>query len=141
MSTTPLRHLAGAAPAERLDDRLCGAIARPALRFTPYAWARLLFLRDAGPTEVGGFGISSPGDHLLIEDVRLVRQRCTRVPLSSLTRPWPTSSMSRWTWAVARRVRESLGAYPSGRLRNAVRRSGSSMKGACRARTTRSSSV
>ena len=81
MSTKPLRHLAGAAQAEILDGRPQPRrpVDRPALRFTPYAWARLLFLRDAGPTEVGGFGISSPGDHLLIEDVRLVRQRCTRV--------------------------------------------------------------
>ena len=51
---------------------------RPRLRFTPYAWAKLLFLRDAGPTEVGGFGISSADDLLLVEDVRLVRQSCTR---------------------------------------------------------------
>ena len=77
MSTKPLRHLAGAAQAEILDGRPQSRrlVARPALRFTPYAWARLLFLRDAGPTEVGGFGISSPRDHLLIEDIRLVRQR------------------------------------------------------------------
>jgi len=26
------------------------------LRFTPYTWAKLLFLRDLGRTEVGGFG-------------------------------------------------------------------------------------
>lgn len=51
---------------------------RPSLRFTPYAWAKLLFLRDAGPTEVGGFGISTAEDLLLIEDVRLVKQSCTR---------------------------------------------------------------
>ena len=81
MSTKPLRHLAGAAQAEILagPPRPRRLVARPALRFTPYAWARLLFLRDAGPTEVGGFGISSHQDCFLIEDVRLVRQRCTRV--------------------------------------------------------------
>jgi hypothetical protein len=44
------------------------------LRITPYAWAKLLYLRDAGPTEIGGFGISAPGDLLLIEDVQLIRQ-------------------------------------------------------------------
>lgn len=49
---------------------------RPALRFTPLAWAKLLFLRDQGPTEVGGFGLSAADDLLLIEDVRMVRQRC-----------------------------------------------------------------
>ncbi len=52
---------------------------RSMLRFTPWAWAKLVFLRDLGPTEVGGFGISSADDLLLIEDIRLVRQRCTSV--------------------------------------------------------------
>ena len=28
----------------------------PVLRFSPTAWAKLLFLRDAGDTEIGGFG-------------------------------------------------------------------------------------
>ena len=49
------------------------------LRFTPWAWAKLVFLRDLGPTEVGGFGISPADDLLLIEDIRLVRQRCSSV--------------------------------------------------------------
>ena len=44
------------------------------LRITPYAWAKLIYLRDAGPTEIGGFGISARGDLLLIEDVELVSQ-------------------------------------------------------------------
>jgi proteasome lid subunit RPN8/RPN11 len=48
----------------------------PTLRLTPTAWAKLLYLRDAGPTEIGGFGISATGEPLLLEDVRLVRQRC-----------------------------------------------------------------
>jgi proteasome lid subunit RPN8/RPN11 len=47
------------------------------LRFTPTAWAKLLFLRDAGPTEIGGFGLAASGDLLLVEDVALVRQTCT----------------------------------------------------------------
>ena len=51
----------------------------PALRFTPTAWAKLLHVRDAGDTEVGGFGISAPDDLLLVEDIRLVRQTCTSV--------------------------------------------------------------
>jgi proteasome lid subunit RPN8/RPN11 len=38
-----------------------------------------LFLRDAGPTEIGGFGISAPDDLLLVEDIRLVRQECSSV--------------------------------------------------------------
>jgi hypothetical protein len=47
------------------------------LRFTPYAWAKILYLRDIGPTEVGGFGISNPDDLLLVEDIELVEQYCT----------------------------------------------------------------
>lgn len=57
----------------------CGTPKRPALRFTPYAWAKLLFLRDVGPTEVGGFGISAADDLLLVTDIELVRQSCTYV--------------------------------------------------------------
>lgn len=49
------------------------------LRFLPTAWSKLLYLRDRGGTEVGGFGISHPDDLLLVEDVRLVRQSCTAV--------------------------------------------------------------
>ena len=49
----------------------------PPLRFTAYAWAKLLHLRDLGRTEVGGFGVSNSQELLLIEDVQLVRQSCT----------------------------------------------------------------
>ena len=52
---------------------------RRTLRFTPYAMAKLLYLRDAGPTEVGGFGISNANDLLLVEDIQLVQQTCTAV--------------------------------------------------------------
>ena len=38
----------------------------PSLRFTPTAWAKLLFLRDYGDTEVGGFGIAASDDLLLV---------------------------------------------------------------------------
>ncbi len=55
----------------------CSSPAR--LRFTPTAWAKLLYLRDVGDTEVGGFGITVPDDLLLIEDIVLVQQRCTAV--------------------------------------------------------------
>ncbi len=48
----------------------------PAIRLTPYAWAKLRYLRDAGPTEIGGFGVSAPGEPLLIEEIMLVAQRC-----------------------------------------------------------------
>ena len=47
---------------------------RPVLRFMPPAWAKLLFLRDIGPTEIGGFGLAAAGDLLLIEDIALVER-------------------------------------------------------------------
>ena len=37
------------------------------LRLTPYAWAKLIYLRDLGETEVGGFGITAADDLLLVE--------------------------------------------------------------------------
>jgi hypothetical protein len=49
----------------------------PTLRFTPTAWAKLVYLRDFGQTEIGGFAISAKDDPLRVEDVRLVRQCCT----------------------------------------------------------------
>jgi hypothetical protein len=51
----------------------------PSLRFSPTAWAKLLFLRDLGETEVGGFGIAPVEDLLFVEDVILVKQVCTAV--------------------------------------------------------------
>ena len=54
----------------------------PTLRFTPYAWSKLLFLRDLGQTEVGGFGISSEYDLFLIEDVWLIQQNCTAITVA-----------------------------------------------------------
>jgi hypothetical protein len=51
----------------------------PTLRFSPHGWSKLLFLRDLGDTEVGGFGISSDEDMFLIQDFRLIRQHCTAV--------------------------------------------------------------
>jgi len=48
----------------------------PCLRLNPAAWAKLLYLRDLGETEVGGFGISAADDLLYVEDIQLVRQTC-----------------------------------------------------------------
>lgn len=52
------------------------------LRFSPTAWAKLLFLRDAGDTEIGGFGIAPADDLLFVEDIRLVKQTCTWITAS-----------------------------------------------------------
>src|SRR5690349_11203509 len=54
----------------------------PTLRFTPTAWAKLLFLRDRGPTEVGGFGITDRDDLLLVTDLKLVRQDCSSISVA-----------------------------------------------------------
>jgi len=62
-----------------LRPRSSQAPLRPTLRFSPTAWAKLLYLRDCGPTEVGGFGISAANDLFYIEDIFLVRQVCTAV--------------------------------------------------------------
>jgi hypothetical protein len=41
-----------------------------------------LFLRDRGPTEVGGFGIAPAADLLYVEDIRLVEQSCTSISVA-----------------------------------------------------------
>jgi hypothetical protein len=55
---------------------------RPRLRFSPAAWAKLLFLRDRGPTEFGAFGITPDADLLYVEDIRLVKQTCTSISVT-----------------------------------------------------------
>lgn len=49
------------------------------IRFTPYAWAKLLYMRDKGPTEVAGYGITATEDPLLVTDFVLIKQECTVV--------------------------------------------------------------
>ena len=65
---------------EQLTTRRPG---RPHLRFTPYAWAKLVWFRDHGDTEIGGFGITpapAPGENLLlIEDFVPVTQQASAV--------------------------------------------------------------
>lgn len=60
----------------RMTEAVTGATT-PALRFSPTAWAKLLFLRDYGGTEVGGFGIAASDDLLFVEDIQLVEQVCS----------------------------------------------------------------
>lgn len=47
------------------------------LSFTPYAWAKLTWMRDRGPTEVGGFGQTASPDKLNVCDLRMPKQECT----------------------------------------------------------------
>ena len=56
--------------------------APPVLRFSPTAWAKLLYFRDRQETEVGGFAISSARDLLKIEDFLTVKQDVTVASVS-----------------------------------------------------------
>ena len=50
-----------------------------ALRFSPTAWAKLVYFRDKSDHEVGGFGISDPGDLLFVREFVTVKQEVTCV--------------------------------------------------------------
>jgi len=47
----------------------------PVLRFSPTAWAKLLFFRDHGNNEIGGFGVTARDDLLLVQDFVTVKQQ------------------------------------------------------------------
>lgn len=49
------------------------------LKFTPYAWSKLLWMRDRGPTEVAGYGVTGTENPLLVTDFILIKQECTAV--------------------------------------------------------------
>ena len=59
---------------------------RPALRFSPTAWAKLVYFRDRSDAEIGGLGIAAVDDLLTVVDVELVRQRATGVSAVSADR-------------------------------------------------------
>ncbi|MHC4536928.1 MAG: hypothetical protein ACYS6K_23520 [Planctomycetota bacterium] len=52
---------------------------RLALRFSPTAWAKLLYCRDKSDNEVGGFGITEPDDLLFVKEFVTVKQEVTPV--------------------------------------------------------------
>lgn len=54
----------------------------PMLRFSPYAWAKLVFMRDCSDNEVGAFGITRPDDLLFVEDIVIVRQTVSIVTVT-----------------------------------------------------------
>lgn len=56
--------------------------ARPVLRFTPTAWAKLQFFCHRGDTEIGGFGVTADDDPFLIEEFVTVKQLVTSVTVS-----------------------------------------------------------
>jgi len=53
----------------------------PVLRFSPTAWAKLIYFRDREDNEIGGFGISKPDDLLFVEDFQTVKQKVTSVSI------------------------------------------------------------
>jgi hypothetical protein len=50
---------------------------QPILRFSPTAWAKLLYFRDKSENEVGGFGITEPDDLLFVTEFATVKQEVT----------------------------------------------------------------
>ena len=52
------------------------------LRFTPSAWAKLESFRDKGASEIGGFGITSPADKLLVLEFHTVKQKASAVSVA-----------------------------------------------------------
>jgi hypothetical protein len=55
---------------------------KPVMGFTPTAWAKLWFFCHHGATEVGGFGITSAEDLLLVEDFVTVKQDASLASIS-----------------------------------------------------------
>jgi proteasome lid subunit RPN8/RPN11 len=49
------------------------------LRFSPTAWAKLLYFRDKSPNEVGGFGITAADDLLFVQEFITVKQEVSCV--------------------------------------------------------------
>jgi len=65
---------------EKIQERKVCALPpppQPALRFTPTAWAKLLFFRDRGQTEIGGFAITEANSLLRVVDFATVKQDVT----------------------------------------------------------------
>ena len=52
---------------------------RLALRFSPTAWAKLLYFRDKSDSEIGGFGITCPDDLLCVTEFITVKQQVTAI--------------------------------------------------------------
>ncbi|MHC4638313.1 MAG: hypothetical protein ACYTBP_15270 [Planctomycetota bacterium] len=50
-----------------------------ALRFSPTAWAKLLYFRDQSDNEIGGFGVTELDDLLFVKDFVTVKQEVTVV--------------------------------------------------------------
>jgi proteasome lid subunit RPN8/RPN11 len=66
----------------REQMRFNDATTSPVLRFSPAAWAKLLYFRDKTDNEIGGFGITESGDLLYVSDFVTVKQKVTIVSVS-----------------------------------------------------------
>lgn len=49
------------------------------LRFTPFAWAKLHFMRDCVNTEIGGLAVTDPDDYMLVVDILVPPQEVSSV--------------------------------------------------------------
>jgi proteasome lid subunit RPN8/RPN11 len=67
---------------EPWPDRKTDTNRRPVLRFSPTAWAKLLYFRDKADTEVGGFGIAEAGDLLYVSEFATVKQKVSPISVS-----------------------------------------------------------
>lgn len=47
------------------------------LKFSPYAWAKILWFRNHGDTEIAGFGIADTDDLLFINDFKTIKQKAS----------------------------------------------------------------
>jgi len=74
---SPIRSESKAAPRRRRETA-----PPPVLRFSPTAWAKLLYFRDRSDTEIGGFGVTDAKDPLLVQEFMTVEQRVTSVSVS-----------------------------------------------------------
>jgi hypothetical protein len=54
----------------------------PVLRFSPSAWAKLMFFRDREDCEIGGFGVCDSDDLLLVTDFVTVQQDVSSVSVA-----------------------------------------------------------
>jgi hypothetical protein len=52
------------------------------LRFTRYAWAKIVHLNSLSTAEVGAFGISNAKNLLLVEDIAVIKQEVTGASVS-----------------------------------------------------------
>lgn len=66
-------------PPGRASIPVLTPLTRPRLLLRPLAFLKLTYLCQAASTEVGGFGLGSEADPLVIDDLRLVRQEATAV--------------------------------------------------------------